>query len=140
PVRGMRGVRTASVEANDLTIKVAVAHGLGNARKLLEEIRAGQSPYHFIEIMACPGGCVGGGGQPISYDMALRNLRGRTLYKEDKSLPCRRSHQNPSIEKIYREYLTTPLGEKSHHLLHTHYQPRNGVPHLQEILENSSAH
>ncbi len=140
PVRGMRGVRTASVEANDLTIKVAVAHGLGNARKLLEEIRAGQSPYHFIEIMACPGGCVGGGGQPISYDMALRNLRGRTLYKEDKSLPCRRSHQNPSIEKIYREYLTTPLGEKSHHLLHTHYQPRNGVPHLHEILENSSAH
>lgn len=135
PVRGMRGIRTASVEANGMTIRVAVAHGLGNARKLLEEIRSGTSPYHFIEIMACPGGCVGGGGQPLGFDITLRNTRGRSLYKEDKNLPCRRSHQNPAIEKLYMEYLGEPLGEKSHHLLHTHYTPRNGAAELNEILE-----
>jgi iron only hydrogenase large subunit-like protein len=85
--------------------------------------------------MACPGGCVGGGGQPLGFDITLRNTRGRSLYKEDKNLPCRRSHQNPAIEKLYMEYLGEPLGEKSHHLLHTHYTPRNGAADLNEILE-----
>jgi len=127
PVRGLDGIRTATVNVDGLEVKVAVAHGLGNARKVLDEIRAGKSPYHFIEIMACPGGCVGGGGQPISFDLALRGTRGQVLYNEDKALPYRRSHQNPSIEKIYQEYLTEPLGERSHHLLHTEYTRRERV-------------
>jgi NADH-quinone oxidoreductase subunit G len=135
PVRGMSGVKTADVGVGDLQVKVAVAHGLGNARPILDQIRAGKSPYHFIEIMACPGGCVGGGGQPIGFDMALRSLRGETLYKEDESLQVRRSHQNPSIEKIYRDYLVNPLGEKSHYLLHTKYTSRDEVPLLKKILE-----
>lgn len=138
PVRGMSGAKTASVDVGGLQVKVAVAHGLGNARPLLDEIRAGKSPYHFIEIMACPGGCVGGGGQPIGFDMSLRSLRGETLYKEDKSLPVRKSHQNPSIEKIYRDYLTKPLGEKSHHLLHTKYTSRDKVPSLKDTLKNNA--
>ena len=137
PVRGMQGIKTASVDINSLKVKVAVAHGLGNARVLLDQIRARKSPYHLIEIMACPGGCVGGGGQPVGFDMALRALRGQTLYKEDKSLPCRRSHQNPGIERIYQEFLTEPLGEKSHHLLHTHYIDRNQIAGLKEILTQS---
>jgi len=105
-------------------VKVAVAHGLGNARKLLDEIRAGKSPYQFIEIMACPGGCVGGGGQPVSFDMVLRGTRGQVLYNEDKALPYRRSHDNPSVKQVYQNYLKEPLGEKSHHLLHTTYTER----------------
>ncbi|MCD6452756.1 MAG: iron hydrogenase small subunit [Dehalococcoidales bacterium] len=124
PVRGLNGIKTATVDVDGLEVKVAVAHGLGNARKLLDEVRAGKSPYHFIEIMACPGGCVGGGGQPISFDLALRGTRGQTLYNEDKALPYRRSHDNPSIKKIYQDYLEKPLGEKSHHLLHTKYTAR----------------
>lgn len=124
PVRGMEGIKTATVPVNGLDVKVAVAHGLGNARKLLDEVRAGKSPYHFIEIMACPGGCIGGGGQPISFDMPLRKARCDVLYREDKQLPYRRSHENPSIKKIYEDYLKEPLGEKSHHLLHTKYTKR----------------
>ncbi len=124
PVRGMDGVKTATVDVNGLEVKVAVAHGLGNARKLLDEVREGKSPYHFIEIMACPGGCIGGGGQPISFDMPLRKMRCDVLYKEDKQLPYRRSHENPSIKKLYEDYLKEPLSEKSHHLLHTEYTQR----------------
>jgi len=121
PVRGLDGIKTATVNVDGLEVKVAVAHGLGNARKLLDEVRASKSPYHFIEIMACPGGCAGGGGQPISFDMALRGIRGEVLYAEDRQLPYRRSHDNPSIKKVYQDYLKQPLGEKSHHLLHTKY-------------------
>ncbi|MEA2055226.1 MAG: NADH-dependent [FeFe] hydrogenase, group A6 [Candidatus Thermoplasmatota archaeon] len=127
PVRGMKGVRTATVNVDGLEVKVAVAHGLGNARELLDEARAGKSPYHFIEIMACPGGCVGGGGQPVSFDMHLRETRGQVLYKEDKDLPYRTSHENPSIKKVYEDFLEKPLGEKSHHLLHTHYTKRKRI-------------
>jgi iron-only hydrogenase group A len=137
PLRGMKGVKTAEVDIKGLQVRVAIAHGLGNARVLLDEIRAHRSPYHLIEIMACPGGCVGGGGQPIGFEMALRGLRSQNLYAEDKSLACRRSHQNPAIQKIYQEYLTVPLGQKSHHLLHTGYTERNGLPPLKEILAES---
>jgi len=126
-VRGLDGVKTATLNVDGLEVKVAVAHGLGNARKVLDEIRAGKSPYHFIEIMACPGGCAGGGGQPIGFDMALRGIRGQTLYNEDRQLPYRRSHDNPSIKKVYQDYLKEPLGEKSHHLLHTKYTRREMV-------------
>jgi len=127
PVRGLDGLKTATVDVDGLEVKVAVAHGLGNAREVLDEVRAGKSPYHFIEIMACPGGCVGGGGQPISFDLALRGVRGQVLYNEDKALPYRRSHDNPSIKKVYEDYLKEPLGEKSHHLLHTKYTERERV-------------
>lgn len=124
PIRGMEGVKSATVNLDGQDVQVAVAHGLGNARKLLDQVREGTSPYTFIEIMTCPGGCVGGGGQPISFDMQLRNARGQVLYHEDKNLPYRKSHQNPSIEKIYEEFLEEPLGEKSHELLHTKYKKR----------------
>jgi NADH-quinone oxidoreductase subunit G len=125
PVRGLSGIKETTVPINGLNVRVAVAHGLGNARKLIDEIQAGKSPYHFIEIMACPGGCVGGGGQPIGFDMALRGIRGQALYKEDKALPIRRSYENPSVDLIYKDFLGKPLGEKPHHLLHTKYTPRD---------------
>jgi NADH-quinone oxidoreductase subunit G len=125
PLRGTEGIKTAKVMVGDLEVRVAVAHGLGNARKLADEVRAGKSPYHFIEIMACPGGCVGGGGQPLGFDLKVRDIRASGLYKEDKDLPIRRSHQNPSVQKIYKDFLEKPLGKKSHHLLHTKYTPRD---------------
>jgi len=124
PVRGMEGIKSATVNIGGLELKVAVAHGLRNARQLMDQVKAGKSPYHFIEVMACPGGCVGGGGQPIGFDLAARELRGGGLYKEDKSLVLRRSYENPAIHKIYQDFLKKPLGEKSHHLLHTKYSAR----------------
>jgi NADH-quinone oxidoreductase subunit G len=125
PVRGMNGVKAATVKIGDLEARVAVAHGLANARPLLDELRAGKSPYQFIEIMACPGGCVGGGGQPFGFDMRVRAMRAEGLYKEDKNLPKRQSHTNPEVKKLYEEFLKHPLGEKSHHLLHTGYTDRS---------------
>jgi NADH-quinone oxidoreductase subunit G len=137
PVRGLKGIREATIPIGGLEVKVAVAHGLGNARKLLDEAKAGKSPYHFIEIMACPGGCVGGGGQPIGFDLAIRATRGESLYAEDKTMTFRRSHQNPSIQKIYQDFLKEPLGEKSHHLLHTHYTQRSESKVYHDLLEIS---
>jgi NADH-quinone oxidoreductase subunit G len=125
PVRGMEGIKTANVVVGELEVRVAVAHGLGNARKIAEEAKAGKSPYHFIEVMACPGGCVGGGGQPLSFDISRRSVRSTGLYGEDKALPIRRSHENPSVKKIYDAFLVEPLGEQSHHLLHTKYSVRD---------------
>ncbi|MCX8110498.1 MAG: NADH-dependent [FeFe] hydrogenase, group A6 [Syntrophorhabdaceae bacterium] len=125
-VRGLDGIKEASIPIEGIgDVKVAVAHGLGNARKLMEKIKSGEADYHFIEIMACPGGCVGGGGQPIPVNAEIRILRAQALYNEDKSLKYRKSHENPSIKKIYDEFLKEPLGEKSHKLLHTKYTPRN---------------
>lgn len=131
-VRGMEGLREASIEIPSLgEVKVAVAHGLGNAKTLLERIKAGEAEYHFIEIMACPGGCLGGGGQPLvsgpdrmKLPEDYKVLRAKAIYNEDKGMPLRKSHENPAIKKLYEEYLIKPLGEKSHHLLHTHYQAR----------------
>jgi NADH-quinone oxidoreductase subunit G len=130
PVRGMEGVKEAEVPVDGLTLKVAVAHGLGNARKLMDKISGqlaqdGKSEYHFVEVMACPGGCVGGGGQPWGSNMAARARRGEALYEEDKSLPKRRSHENASVGRLYEKYLTQPNSEKAHHLLHTHYNKRS---------------
>jgi iron only hydrogenase large subunit-like protein len=130
PVRGMKGIKEAVVAVDDLNLKVAVAHGLGNARKLLDIISGqladgGVSDYHFVEIMACPGGCVGGGGQPWGSTMATRARRGEGLYMEDKSLPKRRSHENASVMRLYETYLKEPNSEKAHHLLHTHYGRRS---------------
>ncbi|HSR12000.1 MAG TPA: NADH-dependent [FeFe] hydrogenase, group A6 [Thermodesulfobacteriota bacterium] len=123
-VRGLDGVKEATVPIEGLgDVSVAVAHGLGNARKLMDRLVAGKANYHFIEVMACPGGCVAGGGQPFPVNNEIRKLRAAALYKEDRGL-IRKSHENPSIAKIYKEFLKEPLGEKSHHLLHTKYTPR----------------
>lgn len=125
-VRGLQGWKEAVVPIHGVgDVKVAVAHGLGNARKLLDAIKAGEARYHFIEVMACPGGCVAGGGQPIPVNNEKRRLRAEALYSEDKGLKHRKSHENPAIKKIYEEYLGEPLGHKSHKLLHTTYTPRN---------------
>jgi iron only hydrogenase large subunit-like protein len=124
-VRGLEGVKEATVPVDGLgEVRVAVAHGLGNARDLMDRLAAGKADYHFIEIMACPGGCVAGGGQPMPVNNEVRRLRAQALYTEDKQLKFRKSHENPSVIRIYQEFLKTPLGEKSHHLLHTKYTIR----------------
>ncbi len=125
-VRGLNGIKEATVPVEGIgDVKVAVAHGLGNARKIMEKIKNGDKSYHFIEVMACPGGCVGGGGQPIPVDAEIRRLRAQALYNEDRALKYRKSHENPSIKKIYEDFLKEPLGEISHKLLHTKYTARN---------------
>jgi len=124
-VRGLDGVKEATIPVEGLgDVRVAVAHGLGNARKLMETIKNGTKAYHFVEVMACPGGCVSGGGQPIPANNEIRRKRAEALYQEDRGLKLRKSHENPGIKKIYEEFLKEPLGEKSHHLLHTKYTPR----------------
>jgi len=126
-LRGLEFVRSATVDFDGLPIRIGIAHGLGNARKLLEEIKAGRSRYHAIEIMACPGGCIGGGGQPYTHgDINILKARQKAIYEEDKRKPLRKSHENPSIQRLYEEFLGTPLGEMSHHLLHTHYFDKTG--------------
>ena len=128
----MNGIQEATVEHPKLPfpIKVAVANGLGNARKLMETIKkqkeeTGKSEYHFIEIMACPGGCVGGGGQPFGCDLVDRGIRAQGLYTEDTDLPLRYSHENPMVAKIYADYLEKPNSELAHKLLHTNYFERS---------------
>lgn len=128
-VRGMEGIRQATYSVAGTEVKVAVASGLGNARKLCDEVKNGTSPYQFIEIMACPGGCINGGGQPVQRDstrnnVPIKELRAKALYDEDAELPIRRSHESPVVETIYREFLGEPNSEKAHHLLHTVYTPR----------------
>jgi len=124
-VRGWEGIREAAIEIDGITVKVAVAHGLSNARIILDKIRAGGCDYHFVEIMACPGGCVGGGGQPIAPNHEeVTKKRIAALYEEDKRLAIRKSHHNPAVKKLYEEFLKEPLGKRSHHLLHTSYTKR----------------
>ncbi|MDD2496548.1 MAG: NADH-dependent [FeFe] hydrogenase, group A6 [Desulfitobacteriaceae bacterium] len=123
--RGMEGIKEAEIDLNGLKVRVAIAHGLANARKVMDQVRAGESPYHFIEIMACPGGCIGGGGQPITKSNAKRAERIEGIYKEDEGLLLRKSHENPEVIQIYEEFLHEPLGHKSHELLHTHYHDKN---------------
>jgi NADH-quinone oxidoreductase subunit G len=124
-LRGMDGIKEAAVKIKDLQVKVAVAHGLGNARKLLEDIRDGKAEYHAIEIMACPGGCIGGGGQPyINGDIEILKKRAEAIYGEDRGKTRRKSHENPEVKKLYEEFLGEPYGEKAHKLLHTYYTKR----------------
>jgi len=137
PVRGLDGIKSASVKIEKVKaewsflegaeLKVAIANGLANADKLMKEVAAGKSPYHFIEIMACPGGCIGGGGQPIPTSKEIRQKRVDAIYVADSDLPIRKSHENPEIQMIYKEFLHEPLGHHSHELLHTHYTPRRRV-------------
>lgn len=129
-VRGTEGIKEATVRIADTDVKVAVAHGLGNARQLLNDIRDGKADYHFVEIMACPGGCVTGGGQPIvpakeRMDMDIKAERAKALYSEDESSAIRKSHENPDIELLYKEFFGEPGSHKAHELLHTHYKKRS---------------
>jgi iron-only hydrogenase group A len=126
PVRGLDGVKEAAVEVGPLgEVKVAVAHGLANARKLMDKVSDGTADYAFIEIMACPGGCVGGGGQPLPASNEKRMKRAQALYHDDHDVQeYRQSHENPAIKQIYETFLKEPLGHMSHKLLHTHYVRR----------------
>lgn len=135
PVRGIEGVREATIKIetplaewaflDGVELKCAVAHGLVNARKVMEAVKNGTSQYHFIEVMACPGGCLGGGGQPIPTNPEIREKRMEAIYAEDSDMPLRKSHENPEVLKIYQDFLGEPLGPKSHHLLHTKYIARD---------------
>ena len=130
----MEGVKEASVKIEGcvedwkflegVELKVAIAHGLVNANNVLQAVKNGKADYHFIEVMACPGGCLGGGGQPIPTSLEIRNKRTAAIYEEDMNMPVRKSHENPEILKIYEDFLGEPLGHKSHELLHTHYTER----------------
>ena len=127
-MRGVKGIREASVKIKDLDLKIGIAHELGNARKLLEDIRDGKSKFHAIEIMACPGGCIGGGGQPYHHgDMELIKKRQQAIYAEDRSKTKRKSHENEEVLRLYKEYLGKPHGEKAHELLHTYYEKRERI-------------
>lgn len=134
PVRGLEGVKEASVKIEGCVddwkflegaeLKVAIAHGLTNADKVMKAVRNGEATYHFIEIMACPGGCIGGGGQPIPTNQEIRMKRVEAIYSEDESMAIRKSHENPEIIAIYKEFLGKPNSHKAHELLHTHYVER----------------
>lgn len=130
-VRGLDGLKEATVDLNGTKVKVAVVHTLARAKEMMDKVRAGEADYQFIEVMACPGGCVGGGGTPIVNALTrtmlpddYRAIRGLGLYNDDKNLPLRKSHENPFIVKAYENFLGKPLSHKSHELLHTHYTPR----------------
>lgn len=125
-LRGIEGVRSAQIDFDGLQLNIGIAHGLSNARKLLDEVRIGKSNYHAIEIMACPGGCIAGGGQPYHHGNSeiLRNRR-EAIYKEDESKSLRKSHENPYILKLYKDFLGEPCGPKSHQLLHTAYHDKS---------------
>jgi NADP-reducing hydrogenase subunit HndD len=128
-IRGKKGIKKASVQIGDKEVKVAVVHGLGNARKVLEEVRSGNVDYQFIEIMACPGGCIMGGGQPICdskkvSELDVRALRANAIYGIDEKSMVRKAHKNSVILKIYEEYLGKPGSHKAHELLHTHFEKK----------------
>lgn len=137
PIAGLDGVKEAAVQITGtvpawsflegVTLNVAVAHGLGNAREVIERISSGEAEYHFVEIMTCPGGCIGGGGQPRLTTDEVRQSRIDAIYREDEGKKLRKSHENPEIKQIYEEFLSEPLGERSHRLLHTKYGERARV-------------
>jgi iron-only hydrogenase group A len=136
-VAGLTGVKEASLLVENVkpewkflegaTLNVAVAHGLSNAQRVIAAIRSGEKQYHFVEVMTCPGGCIGGGGQPRFTTNKIRQARIDAIYREDEGKKLRKSHENPDLAKLYEEFLGKPLGEKSHHLLHTKYTPRERV-------------
>lgn len=127
-LRGFDGIREATIDVAGTELKIGVAHGLGNARKLLEAIRDGKSKYHAIEIMACPGGCVGGGGQPLHHgDETIVQRRAAAIYQVDKNMPIRKSHENPMVKLLYSDFLGEIGGHKAHELLHTHYTKREMI-------------
>ncbi|MDL2230301.1 [FeFe] hydrogenase, group A [Alistipes sp. OttesenSCG-928-L06] len=121
-LRGLEGIRSATIDFDGLPIHIGIAHQLGNARKLLDGVRSGMYNFHAIEIMACPGGCIGGAGQPLHHgDSGIIKARFDAIYREDAGKAIRKSHENPYVQKLYAEFLGKPMSEKAHHLLHTHY-------------------
>jgi len=134
PIRGLEKIKTADIKIENpledfkfldgVTVKVAVTSGLSGAKQLMKEISEGTSPYHFVEVMGCPGGCISGGGQPRPSDKDTVNKRTQAIWREDEGKEYRKSHDNPAIKKIYEDYLDKPLGHKSHELLHTKYTQR----------------
>ena len=135
PIAGLAGVKEVAITIPDTVpewkflkgqpLNLAVAHGLANAERLIQKVQAGEAHYHFIEVMACPGGCIGGGGQPRFTTNEVRLARMKAIFAEDESKQLRLSHENPSVALLYRDFLGQPLSEKSHHLLHTHYHARS---------------
>jgi NADP-reducing hydrogenase subunit HndD len=128
-VRGTLGIKEAVYKIAGLELRVAVASGLTNAKRLLENVKAGRANYHFIEIMACSGGCVNGGGQPtqsagVRNTVDLKTVRAAALYAEDKNLPLRKSHENPTVKELYADYIEKPGSHEAHKVLHTHYVAR----------------
>ena len=127
-LRGLEGVRSATIDVDGLKLNIGIAHGLSNARKLLEQIRRGESHFHAIEVMACPGGCIDGGGQPLHHGNAdIIKARWEAIYEADRNMPIRKSHENQSVITLYKEFLGEPCGHKSHELLHTHYFDKQKV-------------
>ena len=129
-VRGTAGVKEASYQIGDLTVNVAVASGLANAKKLLEQVKRGMKNYHFIEIMGCPGGCVNGGGQPVQPASVrnfvdLKSIRAKALYDADEAKTLRKSHENPALLTIYKEYFGEFGSHLAHRILHTSYTERS---------------
>jgi iron-only hydrogenase group A len=128
-VRGLKGVKQGAISIEGTEVRVAVAHGLANVEAVLEQVREArregkETPYHFIEVMACPGGCIGGGGQPYGVDNERRAKRSAGLYQDDRECQLRYSHENPEIIRLYEDFLGKPLGPKAHQLLHTKYTAR----------------
>jgi iron-only hydrogenase group A len=129
-VRGVSGLKTATLNIAGIDVSIAVSNGLQNAKIVLDSIKSGEKKYHIVEIMACPGGCIMGGGQPYpptdmdSLDLGIAQQRAKALYDIDSNKQLRRSHENPDITRLYSDYLGEPNGEKAHHLLHTHYEAR----------------
>lgn len=130
PVRGFEGIREASLKIKDMEVNVAVVYGTANARKMIERVKQGGKQYHFIEVMTCPGGCIGGGGQPkdIMKDAdQVRKARIASLYKRDEEMTLRKSHENPSIKQIYEEFYGEPLSEMAEKMLHTYYEDKSNI-------------
>ena len=133
PVRGLEGIREASLTIGDLELNVAVVYGTANARKMLERIAEGKKPYHFVEVMACPGGCIGGGGQPKDFSrdpQETRRSRISALYRRDTSMALRASHANPTIQQVYQEFYGHPLSQTAERMLHTTYTDKSNLLHL----------
>ncbi|MBT9142009.1 MAG: NADP-reducing hydrogenase subunit HndC [Dehalococcoidia bacterium] len=124
-VRGLNGIKEATVKLNNVDVKIAVISGLKNAREVMNRVKSGEADYHFIEIMGCPGGCIGGGGQPINGGSDNRTKRASGIYQIDAACAVRKSHENTAVKQLYKEYLGEPNSPKAHKLLHTHYTPRN---------------
>lgn len=135
-VRGLEGIREANIDINGMDVKVAIVNGTTNAANILKDIRAGKKNYHFIEIMACPGGCINGGGQPILMDKEMteevKKKRIEGIYSIDRGAKRRKSHENLEVKALYEEYLGSPGSHKSHHLLHTTYLPRTASERIDE--------
>jgi NADH-quinone oxidoreductase subunit G len=131
-LRGGGGVKECTVEVNGMDVNVAVVNGIGNVDPILEEIKNGQSKYHFVEVMACPGGCINGGGQPIHQKPEKIDKRVQALYEIDEKAKHRMSHENEAVKKIYDEFFIEPNSHKAHDILHTSYTDRKAILHTKK--------